>query len=700
MGTLDLGADGVATPGDVITYTLTVENTGNTTLTDVTITDPGLDSISALSDNGGDGETVLAPGAVETATGTYAISQADIDAGVYDNLATVSGEGPGGDPNDPNDDVTDDDPHSEPIPQNAQIDIDKVTGDGLLNPDGSFVNPGNNGDGLFIAPNNPITWTYTITNTGDVTLSDIQVNDDQIGPITNIVNQGDGDAFLSPNESWIYQADGTSGEVPYLNEGTVTGDYNNGQVMADDTSSYFPSQNTFPDGSIIKVTGDGILNPDGTLPIDFFDTNFDGPTILAGEDVVWTYIITNSTSDPVFEVSVTDNQPGVTPEYVSGDDSDLGVLNPGETWIYQASGTAIASDYNNIGVVMGEFEDDLGNRYESTDDDPSNYLSANPAIAIDKVTTNGTVTGDNITVTAGDAITWIYTVTNAGDVPLSNVSVDDNQLPNAEDPVYISGDTNIDGILDLTESWRFEATGIAIEGDYSNLGIATGSFTDSLGNTRIVMADDPSSYFGECPPCEFDIFESFSGPNINVTIILEEYVNEQGEDAGVKFTVTETDPDLIGDLRGVFFHVDPDTTDVLTGLTVNGDDVTEFRVGEDSINDLGNGANMTGDGGYRYEDSDGDIIKGHKYDVGVEIGTQGIGTDDIQSTMFIVSNPDVELDVENFADVEFGVRLTSVGAEGGSRGQSSKVFGLSPEDCGCELPPAAGFAETEQPVFG
>lgn len=78
----------------------------------------------------------------------------------------------------------------------------------------------------------------------------------------------------------------------------------------------------------------------------------------------------------------------------------------------------------------------------------------------------------------------------------------------------------------------------------------------------------------------------------------------------------------------------------------------------------------------------------HKYDVGVEIGTQGIGKDDIQSTVFIVSNPKYELNVDNFADVEFGVRLTSVGQRGSNRNESSKIFGFSPEDCGCEIIPS------------
>ncbi|NND31907.1 MAG: DUF11 domain-containing protein, partial [Saprospiraceae bacterium] len=105
-------ADGYAQPGETITYTLTVENTGNVTLSSVNITDPlpGI-VIGALSDNGGNGATVLAPGDIETATATYAITQADINAGVVDNTATATGDCPDGTV----DCASDIDSHSEPL---------------------------------------------------------------------------------------------------------------------------------------------------------------------------------------------------------------------------------------------------------------------------------------------------------------------------------------------------------------------------------------------------------------------------------------------------------------------------------------------------------------------------------------------------------------------------------------------------------
>ena len=87
-------------------------------------------------------------------------------------------------------------------------------------------------------------------------------------------------------------------------------------------------------------------------------------------------------------------------------------------------------------------------------------------------------------------------MTNTGNVALSGVSVTDNR-PGVT-PVYQSGDINNNSLLDLTETWTFIAAGTAVAGNYSNLGTANGTFTDTAGHSRTAMATDASSYFGEC----------------------------------------------------------------------------------------------------------------------------------------------------------------------------------------------------------
>ena len=53
-----------------------------------------------------------------------------------------------------------------------------------------------------------------------------------------------------------------------------------------------------------------------------------------------------------------------------------------------------------------------------------------------------------------EVITYTYTVTNTGVVPLSAVTVNDNLAGPA---TYVSGDTNSDGFLDMVETWIFTA---------------------------------------------------------------------------------------------------------------------------------------------------------------------------------------------------------------------------------------------------
>ncbi|MFB0904786.1 MAG: hypothetical protein QMB11_10420, partial [Nonlabens sp.] len=85
---VDTNNDGITNVGDNVRYNFVVTNTGNVTLTNVTVSDP------VITITGG--PITLAAGASDTSTfsGIYAITQADIDAGVVYNLAIVTGNPP------------------------------------------------------------------------------------------------------------------------------------------------------------------------------------------------------------------------------------------------------------------------------------------------------------------------------------------------------------------------------------------------------------------------------------------------------------------------------------------------------------------------------------------------------------------------------------------------------------------------------
>ncbi|MGB3178218.1 MAG: CshA/CshB family fibrillar adhesin-related protein, partial [Albidovulum sp.] len=89
--TIAAGANPLITDvGDTVAYTFTVQNTGNVALTNLTISDSIASVAGTLAS--------LAPGASDTATftGSYTITQTDIDNGGVENTATVSATAPGG----------------------------------------------------------------------------------------------------------------------------------------------------------------------------------------------------------------------------------------------------------------------------------------------------------------------------------------------------------------------------------------------------------------------------------------------------------------------------------------------------------------------------------------------------------------------------------------------------------------------------
>jgi uncharacterized repeat protein (TIGR01451 family) len=158
---------------------------------------------------------------------------------------------------------------------------------------------------------------------------------------------------------------------------------------------------------------------------------------------------------------------------------------------------ATAGQYSNVATVTGRTLTNLPGLppIPVSDTNPSHYFGLLPdqvpAIEIKKYT-NGedadTPTGPFVEV--GSTVTWTYVVSNTGEVPLSDVTVTDDHV--GVTPSFVDGDSNGNQLLDLGELWLFQATGIAIEGQYANTGTVTGT---SPGG-QDVTDTDPSHYFG------------------------------------------------------------------------------------------------------------------------------------------------------------------------------------------------------------
>ena len=88
----------VSAVGQVITYAFRVTNTGNVTLTNVTVTDTQISPALALTSGPTCPSSTLAPGASETCTATYTVTQADLSQNQITNAAVVTGTPPSGPP--------------------------------------------------------------------------------------------------------------------------------------------------------------------------------------------------------------------------------------------------------------------------------------------------------------------------------------------------------------------------------------------------------------------------------------------------------------------------------------------------------------------------------------------------------------------------------------------------------------------------
>ncbi|MDQ2068251.1 hypothetical protein Q9295_17980, partial [Xinfangfangia sp. CPCC 101601] len=205
-------AGGAGGLGDTITYTFTVTNTGNVTLNGVTVTDPlpGLNPVTPAS------IASLAPGATDTFTATYTITQDDIDAGGVSNQATATGgyTDLDGDPQSVSDlsgtDVDNNTTTVTPLAQDPGIALVKA---------GVAGGAGGLGD--------TITYTFTVTNTGNVTLNGVTVTDPLPGlnPVTpaSIASLAPGATDTFTATYTITQDDIDAGGVS--NQATATGGY-------------------------------------------------------------------------------------------------------------------------------------------------------------------------------------------------------------------------------------------------------------------------------------------------------------------------------------------------------------------------------------------------------------------------------------------------------------------------------------------
>ncbi|MGE0367312.1 MAG: hypothetical protein AB7Q00_16435, partial [Phycisphaerales bacterium] len=474
--------------GDIIFYTITVENVGGTPLTNIVVADPFADGIEPELDNGFnvgdlDQDNELDPGEIWLYTASHVVTQAEIDSngggdGILQNVVIVTSDDspPGSDDADV------------PVEFNPAFEIEK---------DLDAVEGGEGGsDDIVVSVGDQIFYTITVENTGNVSLTNVVVND----PFANSLVRGldivgNNDGVLDVNEVWSYTAthivtqddlDDLDGDGLLIN--VATADTDQTDPGSDDASVPILQ---FKSLDIVK---DAALADEGEVADE------------AGDVIIYTYTVTNTGNAAIANVVVVDDNatPGDTSDDVtltldSGDLDSDGLLDVGETWNYSASYVVTQDDLDsgeaitNIAVVTGTEAD-------GDSDDATVTIDQNKALNIEK----DAVVGDGAADEVGDVITYTYTVTNTGNAAVANVVVvDDNATPgDTSDDVTLTlqgGDANTDGLLDVGETWTYSASYVVTQADLdsgediTNVAVVTGDDTDGDSDDATVTVDQNHS---------------------------------------------------------------------------------------------------------------------------------------------------------------------------------------------------------------
>ncbi len=136
--------------GQVISFSFAVRNDGNTTLTQVEVTDPKISNLACTL-------TTIAPNATKSCTGNYTVTQADMDAGTILNTASAQGRTASG--------GTVTETASETVPVASGVVLKRATFAKAASPT------------TFAAVGDVITYTMSVSNTGAQTLRNVTVTD-------------------------------------------------------------------------------------------------------------------------------------------------------------------------------------------------------------------------------------------------------------------------------------------------------------------------------------------------------------------------------------------------------------------------------------------------------------------------------------------------------------------------------------------
>jgi uncharacterized repeat protein (TIGR01451 family) len=392
-------ADSTGTLGETLTYTFTVKNTGNVPLTNVRVTDA---MIPAMTD-GAVCAATLAVGATTTCsavTATHIVSAADIARGSVVNDATATATPPSG----PN--ATTQASATIATPAVPAFVMTKAVAD-------------SNDAGFAGALGETLTYTFTVKNTGNVPLIDVKVTDATIPVLA-------GGAVCAATLAVGDTTNCTS--LPVAEHTVGAADITKGSV-----DNFATASATSPAGTVNGNASATIQSPAApaiSMTKSVTDSGDADDLAAEGEQLTYTFTLTNDGNVPLTNVKVTDAMipalaggavcvatlaPGATttcPSLPAATHTVTGAEAAQGTLVNDASATAQPPTGPAVGAAA-----------EAT-------IDTRPSAASITMTKQVADSGDaDDLASEGERLTYSFSVTNTGNVAVSDVTVTDAMIP-------------------------------------------------------------------------------------------------------------------------------------------------------------------------------------------------------------------------------------------------------------------------------
>lgn len=400
------GSDANDTPvevaeGSEMEVTFKVTNTGNVPLNNVVVGDNLINDITCPA-------TTIGVGQDMTCTAKLAAPTPGVE---HHNIGFVTADTPPSADGTPGVPVSADDPAKAIVPAKPSVQIvKKINGDDA-----------NTAPGITLADGQPMEFTFDVTNTGNVPLTNVVVTDDKVSDIACPKVE------LAPGETMQCTAGAPAPQPGVQHSNTAKVSANppaNGTVppAVTDEDSAVATVEAKPSMKVTKFLNGEDAN---TAP---------GITVAEGSTMTVAVHVENTGNMPLMIVTVTDDQVSdiICPKTELAAGEDMYCLG-------ELPAPASGVQHTNTATATGTVKNPDGTPGDTvTDNDPAYALGTDaphPEIeVVKKINGDDANTAPGVHVGEGTTMQVTFEVTNIGNTQLRNIEITDDQLSNVDCP--------------------------------------------------------------------------------------------------------------------------------------------------------------------------------------------------------------------------------------------------------------------------